>query len=81
MRGQLSAEMLILITVVLAIVAIAASQLLSTAEETATDIEESGEQLGKIADNTCTDDSDCQTYCDEIGEAGGECVYGTCRCE
>lgn len=40
MRGQLSAEMLILITVVLAVVAIAASQLLTGAQET-------GEQIDK----------------------------------
>jgi len=49
MRGQLSAEMLILITVVLAIVAIAASQLLTTAKDTG---EQISEQSSTLADRT-----------------------------
>jgi len=58
MRGQLSAEMLILITVVLAIVAIAASQLLTTAEETATGINKSSQTLSGMV-TVCDETEDC----------------------
>lgn len=71
MRGQLSAEMLILITVVLAIVAIAASQLLSGAKGAAEQIEEQSTSLEEstgaamICGSACTDDSDCESPCEE----------------
>lgn len=45
MRGQLSAEMLILIVVVLAVVAIAATQLMGSAKETSKNIQN---QTGRI---------------------------------
>ncbi len=70
-KGQLSAEMLILITVVLAIVAIAASQMLSSAKGAAEQIEEQGSALEEstsaamICGNSCSDDGDCSEPCSE----------------
>ncbi len=58
MRGQLSAEMLILITVVLAIVAIAATQLLNTAQDTATSINKSSQTVSGMV-TVCDEDGDC----------------------
>ncbi len=45
MRGQLSAEMLILIVVVIAVIAIAASQLMKTADNTAGRIDAQSDKL------------------------------------
>ncbi len=45
MRGQMSAEMLILIVVVLALVAIVANQLLNTAEKSSEKIESQGQAI------------------------------------
>jgi uncharacterized protein (UPF0333 family) len=45
MKGQMSAEMLILIVVVLALVAIAATQLLNTAEKSSEKIESQGQAI------------------------------------
>ncbi|HIH22988.1 TPA: class III signal peptide-containing protein [Candidatus Micrarchaeota archaeon] len=68
-KGQLSAEMLILIAVILAIVAIVATQLIGTAQKTSEKIEvqsaailEKTEQAvkGKGGD-FCVDDIDCQS--------------------
>ena len=44
-RGQLSAEMLILVVVIFAIVAVAATQLVSTAKETSGNIQNQTERL------------------------------------
>lgn len=72
MRGQLSAEMLILITVVLAVIAIAAMQLMGTASDTGEKIDEQAEEMyertsdamkGKQGD-FCTEDNDCINSCD-----------------
>ncbi len=49
MKGQLSAEMLILIVVVLAVVAIAATQMLGTAKETQKGIGEQTKRIGQMA--------------------------------
>ena len=67
MKGQLSAEMLILIAVVLAIVALVAHQMMSTAEKGADQIEEqanslfqSSEEFAKAKEGQfCVEDEDC----------------------
>ncbi len=73
MRGQLSAEMLILITVVLAIVAIAATQLIGTAKETGEQISESSSHMLNVTEsamycgNICYSDEDCGGSCPTCG--------------
>lgn len=79
MKGQLSAEMLILITVVLAVVAIAAMQMIGTAEKTSATL---GNQTDMLSERTleamkspengvCMEEGDCQ--------AGLVCVDNRCR--
>lgn len=68
MKGQLSAEMLILMVVILAVVAVAATQLLSSAKETGASIGEQTRKLNDIATQEmksqeggfCFEDEDCQ---------------------
>lgn len=76
MRGQLSAEMLILIVVVLAIVGIAAVQLMSTAKETGQSMQnqtgrintmtaeamKSREGEACVMDDDCTEGLTCESY-------------------
>ncbi len=67
MKGQLSAEMLILIVVVLAIVALVANQMLSTAEKGADKIDEQSDDLFSKTDEFtkadegefCVENDDC----------------------
>ncbi len=78
MRGQLSAEMLILIVVVLAIVALVANQMLTTAEKGADKIDEQSEDLFSKTDEFtkakegafCIEDDDCLS---------GSCVDSHCN--
>jgi len=80
LRGQLSAEMMILIVVVLAIVAIAATQLMNAAQDSAGQIEN---QTGQLYDKTsdamkagpgevCFDDDDCRS---------GDCDLTVNKCD
>ena len=76
MRGQLSAEMLVLIVVVMAIVGIAATQLVGTAKETSGNIDKQTEKLGEmtaravkskeggycVEDEDCIDGLSCESY-------------------
>ena len=76
MKGQLSAEMLILIVVVLAIVGIAAVQLMSTAKETGQNMQNQTERLNTmtaeamksrdgeacVSDDDCVEGLACQSY-------------------
>jgi archaellum component FlaG (FlaF/FlaG flagellin family) len=78
MRGQLSAEMLILIVVVLAIVAIAASQLLNTAKQTAGNINESAGTIAKGL-QPCNDAAPCTISCPS-GQSPF-CDAGVCSCK
>lgn len=67
MKGQLSAEMLILIVVVIAVVAIAASQLMKTTENTGNKMDQEAGKLFDKTDNAlkekeggiCASDEDC----------------------
>lgn len=80
MKGQLSAEMLILIVVILAIVAIAASQLLKTTETTAGKVDAQSERLLEKTDKAlkeksggvCASDEDCLSK---------RCDLNTYRCD
>ena len=76
MKGQLSAEMLILIVVVLAIVGIAAVQLMSTAKETSQNMQNQTERINAmtteamksregeacVMDDDCTEGLACEGY-------------------
>jgi hypothetical protein len=76
MKGQLSAEMLVLIVVVFAIVAIAAMQLIGTAKQTGANIQNQTARLSNmtseaikskpggycITSDDCMDNADCQNY-------------------
>lgn len=78
MKGQLSAEMLIMIVVILAIVGIAATQLMGTAKETSASIEKRTAALDEMtaeafkskAGESCIEDEDCG--------AGMTCVAYRC---
>lgn len=67
MKGQLSAEMLILIVVIMAIVAIAASQLMGTAKDTGENIKNQTKRMNLLTAEAikgqegafCIDDEDC----------------------
>ncbi len=68
MKGQLSAEMLVLIVVVFSIVAIAAIQLVGTAKQTGADIQNQSHRLGNMTSEAiksseggyCISDEDCR---------------------
>jgi len=77
MRGQLSAEMLIMVTVVLAIVAIAASQLLSGASGAADQIETQSDSLYNTTSTAMSCGKPC-TVDDECGEPCPVCSHGYC---
>jgi hypothetical protein len=76
-KGQLSAEMLILIAVVIAIVAIAATRLVSTAQDSSESIDTQSDEMldmsnkavkGKPGD-FCTEDKHCASgSCDSNNE-------------
>lgn len=67
-KGQLSAEMLVLVVVIFAIVAIAATQMVSTAKQTGGNIQNQTERLNLITAEAiksepggpCISDDDCQ---------------------
>ena len=77
MRGQLSAEMLIMLVVILAIVTIAATQLIGSAKETGENIGKQTEKLNAMTNDAlksengdfCIVDDDC---------AGGSCEENRC---
>ncbi|MEM4166453.1 MAG: hypothetical protein QW153_01360 [Candidatus Bilamarchaeaceae archaeon] len=75
MKGQLSAEMLILIVVIIAIVAIAATQLLNQAKSAAQQINSTSTSIMEKA-KICDTDSDCSC----LGGKVGRCVSGICEC-
>lgn len=68
MRGQLSAEMLVLMVVILGVVVLAASQIIGSAKETSKGIGEHTEKLSEMAEEAmkspegsfCFEDEDCQ---------------------
>jgi uncharacterized protein (UPF0333 family) len=72
MKGQLSAEMLILIVVILAVVAIVASQLLSTAQAGGDQVKSQGDSiLGKA-------DAASKAKQGEFCVKAEDCLSGSC---
>jgi uncharacterized protein (UPF0333 family) len=76
MKGQVSAEMLILLAVVIAIVALAASALMKTAEKSREAVEDRAQGVidstnGITNCGECTYSADCDT--------GETCSSGCCR--
>lgn len=76
MRGQLSAEMLILIAVVIAVVAIAASRLITTARNSSDNVGQQGGEISQMANQSlkgksgdfCTEPTQCLSgSCDNQG--------------
>ena len=70
MKGQLSAEMVILLIVVIAVVAIVASNLLKGAKKGSSAFESKVSNISDKMASTCFDDSDCSS--------GQMCINGTC---
>lgn len=70
MKGQLSAEMIILLAVVLAVVAIAANYLLQTAQKSGEAAQNKTTQVIGTMEKTCITDADCKA---------GTCVKGVCQ--
>ncbi|MEM2948144.1 MAG: class III signal peptide-containing protein [Candidatus Anstonellales archaeon] len=70
MKGQLSAEMIILLAVVLAIVAIAANYLLQTAQTSGEAAQNKTTQVIGAMEKTCISDADCKV---------GKCIKGVCQ--
>ena len=74
MKGQLSAEMLILIAVVIAVVAIAATRLISTAEKSSDSIDKQSSTMLNMSENAvkgkpgdfCNDPNQCVNGCDLV---------------
>ena len=77
MRGQISAEMLILLAVVLAIVALAAAYLMDVGKKAGGEVEERTEEIlegssggaGAVG-SECSSGDDC---------ISGECEFGVCK--
>jgi len=63
MKGQLSAEMLILMVVVMAVIAIAAGQMMGTAKETSAAISSQTDRIGLMASESIK------------SAEGGFCIY------
>ena len=70
-KGQLSAEMIILVVVILAIVAIVASSLISSAKQTSSSVNTATDKITGHLNYTCITDSDCGT--------GIKCTLGECE--
>lgn len=76
MKGQLSAEMLILIVVIIAIVAIAANQLINQSKNAAEQINKTSSSILEQS-KTCTDSSNCTCPTGKTAT----CDYGVCGCK
>ena len=74
MKGQMSAEMLILIVVVLAVVAILAMQIINQAKQSSKSIEDSSNKIRLIAEKC--QDKQCKS--DEMYDIDGS---GNCICK
>jgi uncharacterized protein (UPF0333 family) len=86
MKGQLSAEMLILIAVVVAVVAIAATRLISTAKASSEQVGNQSQEIGSMAEKSmkakagefCVKDEGCLSDscgCPDPGCSGGSGDY------
>ena len=77
MKGQISAEMVILLVIIIAVVALVASNLFSGAKKASTTFEEKVGGLTESINNTCFTDIECQ---EDFGSnfvcSNGVCVEG-----
>ncbi len=73
MKGQLSAEMIILVVVILAIVAIVASTLINSAKGTSSSVTNTTTRITESLNYACIKDADCNG----LG-SGYTCVQGEC---
>jgi len=73
-KGQLSAEMIILVVVILAIVAIVASSLISSAKNTSSSVNTATEKITGHLNYTCITDSDCNELGSDYTCKLGECT-------
>jgi uncharacterized protein (UPF0333 family) len=73
MKGQLSAEMLILIVVIIAVVGIAALQLMNTVKSASKQIDEESNQIFDMAKNT--DKNKAGEFC----VVNGDCISDDCN--
>lgn len=81
MKGQLSAEMLILIAVILAIVAIAAIQLMGTAKETSGNIENQTQRLNQMTSEAVKSPAGGYCFSDDDCQSGLRCDTAAYKCE
>jgi uncharacterized protein (UPF0333 family) len=70
MRGQISVEMILLVVIILAIVALVASNFMGTAEKATGKFSNMSESVFSKAGEYCLTDSDCES---------GHCVNGKCQ--
>ena len=76
MKGQLSAEMLILIAVIIAVVAIAATRLISTAESSSKTVEKNSNDILEQSEKAIASNQ----YCDQYNSCKvGQCVNSKCQ--
>jgi uncharacterized protein (UPF0333 family) len=72
-KGQLSAEMIILVVVILAIVAIVASSLISSAKQTSSSVNQATDKITGHLNYTCITDNDCNDFGSDYKCTLGEC--------
>lgn len=71
MKGQISAEMIVLLVVILALVALVATKLMSSAETVGSGIETKMNKTAEAIANSCTLDIECPP--------GQRCIEGRCQ--
>ena len=71
MKGQISAEMIVLLVVILALVALVATNLMKSAETLGGGIEEKMNKTAEAIAQSCTVDLECPS--------GKTCVNGRCQ--
>ncbi len=74
MKGQLSAEMLILIAVIVAVVAIAATRLITTAKASSEQVGNQSDEISSMAENSLK--AKPGEFC--VRDSG--CLSGACGC-
>ena len=79
MRGQLSAEMLIMLVVILAIVAIAATQLIGSAKETSENIGSQTEKLNEMTKDSIKSEEGDFCIIDDDCRGGLNCENNRCQ--
>ena len=71
LKAQVSAEMILLLVVLLAVVALVASNLMTTSEKAGETFTNSSNKIIEGASNTCVMDEQCQE--------GEKCINGICK--